>query len=285
MGTAWLRHSVGGMMDTISLGPFVLPAVLLLIIGAMAASLAAGWWAGKSRGIDVEPSLWKILVASLVGARAAFVFLYSDLYAKSPWSVLDIRDGGFVVSAGLLALIVSSAYFIHRQRAAWIPLLTAVVTGTAFWGMGLAALTLAKAAVQELPRIELARLGGGTVPINSFVGKPLVINMWATWCPPCRREMPVLRDAQGQYKDIVFIFANQGEAGDTVTRYLQSERLSLDNVLLDATMSVGRETGSLALPTTLFFNEKGVLVGRRVGELSAASLSDRLRSLRSDSPR
>lgn len=273
------------MMDTVSLGPFVFPAVLLLIAGAMAVSLAVGWLAGKSRGINVEPSLWKILVASLGGARAAFVFLYFDLYAKSPWSVLDIRDGGFIVSAGVLVLIASSAYFIRRQRKARMPLLTAVVAGTVFWGIGLASLTLAKNAVQELPRIALAWLDGGVVPINSFVGKPLVINLWATWCPPCRREMPVLRDAQGQYKDVVFIFANQGEAGDTVNRYLHSEQLSLDNVLLDSTMSMGRETGSLALPTTLFFDEKGVLVGRRVGELSSASLSDWLRSLRSSPPR
>lgn len=272
-------------MDTVSLGPFVLPVVLLLIAGAMIVSLITGWWAGKSRGINVEPSLWKILVASLVGARAAFVVLYFDLYAKSPWSIADIRDGGFVVSAGVLALIVSTGYFFYRQQAGRMPLLAAVTAGVAFWGAGLSASALAKVEVQEIPRIELARLQGGTVALNSFIGKPLVINLWATWCPPCRREMPTLRDAQRQYKDIVFIFANQGESADTVRGFLDDGQLLLDNVLLDATMSMGRETGSLALPTTLFFSEKGVLVERRVGELSAASLSDKLRSLRSGFPR
>ncbi len=272
-------------MDTVSLGPFALPVMALLIAGAMIVSLAVGWWFGKSWGLNVEPSLWKILAVSLVSARAAFVVLYFDLYAKSPLSIVDIRDGGFVVPAGVLVLIVSTAYFFYRQQAGRRLLVFAVAAGAAFWAAGLSALTLAKAEEQTLPRIELVQLQGGTVTLNTFVGKPLVINLWASWCPPCRREMPTLRDAQRQYKDIVFIFANQGESADTVRGYLDDGLLFLDNVLLDARMSMGRETGSLALPTTLFFNEKGVLVERRVGELSAASLSDRLRSLRSGPPR
>lgn len=58
------------------------------------------------------------------------------------------------------------------------------------------------------------------------------------------------------------------------------KQLSLDNVLLDSGLQVGNQIGSMALPTTLFFNEKGMLVGRRTGELSAATLAQRLDSLR-----
>lgn len=269
------------MMDTLSLGPFAFPAVPLLLAAAMSVSLAAGWWAGKSRGANVEPVLWKILVTSLLAARAAFVVEYADLYRQSPWSIVDIRDGGFAVSAGVLALLASTIYFLYRQQAARTALLAGVTAGVAVFGAGSAALTLANAGGQKLPQVELARLQGGTVSLPSFVGKPVVVNLWATWCPPCRREMPVLRDAQQQYRDVVFIFANQGEAADAVRHYLDGAGLSVDNVLLDTTRSIGQETASRALPTTLFFDAKGVLVARRVGELSAASLADRISPLRS----
>jgi thiol-disulfide isomerase/thioredoxin len=129
----------------------------------------------------------------------------------------------------------------------------------------------------------LARLDGGTVQLHSFVGKPMVVNLWASWRPPCRHEMPVLRDAQAQYRDIVFIFANQGENADAVRQYLKTEQLALDNVLLDFKLQVGRQTASMGLPTTLFFNEQGILVERRIGELSAATLAQRIESLRKPS--
>lgn len=272
-------------MDTVRLGTLVLPVVPLLIAGAMSVSLALGWWVGKPRGTDVEPALWKILVAALIGARAAFVIRYIDLYREFPWSIADIRDGGFFMAAGVLALVLSTAYFIYRKQAGRRALLTAVTAGVAVFGAGIAALTLTYTDEQRLPQVELARLRGGSVVLTSLIGKPLVINLWATWCPPCRREMPVLADAQKRYQDVVFIFANQGETADTVRRYLDTAAFSVDNVLLDTSLGMGRETGSLALPTTLFFDETGVLVERRVGELSAASLADRLRSLHLGAPR
>ncbi|HZW13154.1 MAG TPA: TlpA disulfide reductase family protein, partial [Noviherbaspirillum sp.] len=130
------------------------------------------------------------------------------------------------------------------------------------------------------PDVTLTRLDGGSVRLASFAGKLMVVNMWATWCPPCRREMPVLRDAQRRHPDIVFVFADQGESAETVRRYLESSQLKLDNVLLDPSRQLAFQTGSQGLPTTMFFDEKGKLVDRRVGGLSEASLAQRLESLR-----
>src|SRR5690606_40886240 len=62
--------------------------------------------------------------------------------------------------------------------------------------------------------LALTKLEGGEVRLPTFIGQPTVVNLWATWCPPCRREMPVLRDAQQRYPDIAFIFANQGESAE-----------------------------------------------------------------------
>ena len=85
----------------------------------------------------------------------------------------------------------------------------------------------------------------------------MVINLWASWCPPCRREMPVLAAAQKKNTDVLFIFANQGEDGSTVQNYLTRAGLTLDNVYLDSGTNFGHEVGSTALPTTLFYDPNG----------------------------
>src|SRR5687768_5894566 len=92
--------------------------------------------------------------------------------------------------------------------------------------------------------------------------------------------MPVLRDAQQANQDIIFVFANQGESAETIQSYLAAEKLELKNVLLDAQGVFPRTIGSIAMPTTLFFDKAGKLVDTRVGEVSAATLEHRMNALR-----
>ncbi|WP_459655422.1 TlpA family protein disulfide reductase, partial [Achromobacter xylosoxidans] len=69
--------------------------------------------------------------------------------------------------------------------------------------------------------------------LAAFQGKPTVVNLWASWCPPCRREMPAFEQAQAANPDIHFVFLNQGEAASTVRQYLDEHAPSLANALLD----------------------------------------------------
>src|SRR3546814_7473677 len=66
-----------------------------------------------------------------------------------------------------------------------------------------------------------------------MTGEPMVVNLWATWCPPCRREMPVLAKAQEERGDVTFVFVNQGESESEIRDYLRESHLQLSNVLLD----------------------------------------------------
>ncbi len=128
----------------------------------------------------------------------------------------------------------------------------------------------------RLPPLVMARLEGGSMALAASAGKPVVLNLWASWCGPCRREMPVLRQAQLDHPHITFIYVNQGESAPTIRAYLARANVRLDNVVLDNDMLAARALGSRALPSTYFFDRKGVLVAQRIGELSAATLAERL---------
>ena len=132
---------------------------------------------------------------------------------------------------------------------------------------------------QALPALSFTSLEGRSVNLVEFKGKPTVVNLWATWCPPCVREMPMLHQAQVDHPDVNFVFLNQGESADKVGVWLQTRKLLMRNVLMDVDRKAGAAFKHRALPTTLFFDPMGRLVSTRIGELSAATLSKRLRGL------
>jgi hypothetical protein len=94
--------------------------------------------------------------------------------------------------------------------------------------------------------------------------------------------MPVLADAQRNNPELTILFVNQGEGQGEVSRYLEAEALGLDNVLLDTGGRLGQRVGSMALPTTLFYDAEGRQVGSHLGELSRASLARALEVLKKD---
>ena len=267
-------------MDAVNLGPLAIPVrVLAPLAGVAAANLAVLWWR-RRRAVDADPALWHMLVWGFLAARAAFVLKYFDTYSAQPLSMLDIRDGGFVAFAGLLVAFAIGFEQVRRKPGLRRPLLAASLAGIAVWtGAGFAA-RLAGPAAAPLPAVALKRLDGGSVSLPELGGKPMVVNLWATWCPPCRREMPALGAAQAANPEVTFVFVNQAEQPAVVSRYLDGEGLKLANVVLDPIRSFARATDVKGYPTTLFYDSKGRLVARHMGELSPAQLRERLAALR-----
>jgi len=131
-------------------------------------------------------------------------------------------------------------------------------------------------------RPDVARLpvpDGKTSVLTDFKGKPTVVNLWATWCPPCQREMPVLQQAQAEHPEFHFLFLNQGETAGTVRAFITALGLPLRNVMLDPNGEASAEFGHGALPTTPFFDAQGRLLGAHRGELSRATLAQGLEKL------
>ncbi len=264
-------------MDAINIGPLSFSIPLLATFGAIIASTYVG--RRVARGVDVEPTLWFVILVALFVARAAFVARYAELYLAAPLGILDIRDGGFSALAGIAAALAAGAWLAWRRPAVRKPLAAAIAAGSVVLLLGTALALAPKGEAAPIPALALSGLDGRTVQLASLAGKPVVINLWASWCPPCRREMPVLRQAQLSHPEITFVFANQGETAEAVQKYLAAEHIALENVLLDPSARIGSLTGSGALPTTLFYDAKGTLVERRLGELSAATLAARLESM------
>ena len=75
------------------------------------------------------------------------------------------------------------------------------------WGFGTFALHAFEQGTR-LPEMGLRDIQGKPAALQDYVGKPLVVNLWATWCPPCRREMPVLAKAQQDNTEVNFLFVN-----------------------------------------------------------------------------
>lgn len=229
--------------------------------------------------------LLKIVLLGLLAARAFHVYLHARPYAQAPWTVVNLADGGFIVFAGFAAAIAATAWHAWRNRAVRHPLVLAVAAGFFIWGGGLNLFWLLRADQMSLPNITLASLEGKPAAVEDFIGRPIVVNLWATWCPPCQREMPLLAAAQRNHADITFLFPNQGESGQRVKQYLQAKSPGIRNVLLDHAGQFPVHVGLQALPVTLFFSNRGVLLHKHVGELSAPALEDAIIALKGNAPR
>lgn len=258
-------------MLTFTLGTFAIALNHLLLISALALATFVGWRVAKRGGENPESALFSLFLLGMLAARIGFVAVYWTHYRNDPWQVIDLRDGGFLAWPGVIAVLLATLYRGWRRPGLRRPLAFGVASGLAFWLLATFSLSIYEQGTR-LPAITLKNAAGQTVQLADYQGGPLVINLWATWCPPCRREMPVLENAQQQRPDLTFLFVNQAESMQSVATFLETQGLSLSNVLFDGGGRLGQSVGSMALPTTLFYSE-GRLLGSHLGELSEASLA------------
>ena len=116
------------------------------------------------------------------------------------------------------------------------------------------------------PDFTLNDLDGAPVSLKDFRGKVLVVNFWATWCPPCRVEMPSMQRAWAAFQNegIIFLGIDIGESEDRVVQFMAD--LGLDfPVLLDTESTVTNAWPVKGLPTTVVVDPQGRMVYRAIG--------------------
>lgn len=273
-------------MLNVQWGPLSLQVSHLLVLVSLLVAAGVGHLAGRRRKAGIVNVLSDMVWAGLLVARIAFVGTWFELYREAPWSILDIRDGGFSSWAGLTAALLLAIWRGWRHEALRRPLALGLSAGALAWAAMSGVLgTFDKVPRPALPTLALTTLAGEPTNLAALTrGKPMVVNLWASWCPPCRREMPVLAEAQQREPGVTFVFANQSEDAATALRYLNASALNLANVVLDPGAELGRAVGSTGLPTTLFYDAGGHLADTHLGELSAASLASKLNPLRTPTP-
>ena len=258
-------------MLSISLGPLSLPTTVLVLLLSVGCGLTvARIVARRSSNSAIDPLLL-VLAGALLFGRLIFVIRFADSY-DSLWQMLDFRDRGIDIAATVVAALLLLMLQFKRHPALKRAMAAGAISTTLCFSLGSAWLH-AQQQQQLLANITLESLSGYQVTLPQLAqGKPVVLNVWASWCPPCLREMPALLKAEQQNPDVSFILINLQESRATVQQYLRQHQLAFDNVLLDYRGDVASYYGAQGVPATLFFAADGKLTDAHFGELSHAIL-------------
>jgi len=122
------------------------------------------------------------------------------------------------------------------------------------------------------PDFEWTSLDGQTLRLSTYRGKVVVVNFWATWCPPCREEMPALQRVAASERDIVVLEVDLMEPGDKARSFLDSLGLDRLQPVLDGDGATTRRFGVLSLPSTFFIDKTGVIRHLELTAMSEAQI-------------
>lgn len=116
------------------------------------------------------------------------------------------------------------------------------------------------------PNFQLNNLDGKLVSLDDLRGKSVLINFWATWCPPCVSEMPYLQEIYNEWSEteLMLLAVNIGESSTKIKAFMQSRDLSLP-VLLDTKEDIAQSYNIRYIPTTFFIDKQGIIQAVNVG--------------------
>lgn len=252
-------------MNGLQLGPLVLSGDrLALIAGIFVFMIGTGLLATR---VSERFNLWStvVVVAGLVAARLGHVVTNWDYFQSEPLRALAIWQGGFQWVWVAPVIVVAVFALLKTAKERWWSA-ASVVSSALVWG----ALFNLVSTTEPLPapQMVLEQIEGEPILLSQDTGRATVVNLWATWCGPCRREMPAFQQAENSHPDVRFLFVNQGEYEDKIRDFLAQEGLVLKHVLLDPSLAVPKHYDTVGLPVTLFLQKDGTLHHVHVGEIA-----------------
>jgi len=261
-------------MNAIALGPLLISLPRLYAIGcALLLLLCARWLLGLPRR-DQQRWFTGLIIAWLIGARVGYVLLHWESYSAAPWEALKVWQPGYHGLWGMVAGLIWTAWTLRARLFAMGGAMAMLVATSSLW---LVLVTLAPLgndfATDSLPAVTLEDIDGNPVALPSLTdsGDLIIVNLWATWCPPCLREMPLLEEA-AQREGVSVVVANQGEDLLPMVRYLDEQQLEFRYALRDPSQQLMALFEAPGLPTTVLFDEQGNTLDVHVGELTRAHL-------------
>ncbi|WP_144548074.1 redoxin domain-containing protein [Bacillus sp. X1(2014)] len=125
----------------------------------------------------------------------------------------------------------------------------------------------------KAPDFELKTLTGEKIKLSNLKGKKVMLNFWATWCPPCKAEMPAMEQFSKQMpKDVVILAVNIDPQLD-VHGFVDENKITFP-ILLDAEDKVNETYQVLSIPTTYFIDSKGNIQNKYIGEMKLDDMKD-----------
>ena len=126
--------------------------------------------------------------------------------------------------------------------------------------------------------ITVYRQNGESVNLNDHIGRPIVLNFWATWCPPCVVEMPHFSKLDAETDDILFFMINltdgESETPEKVEKFLKDSGLTFKNILLDLDGEAMNAYKIHSIPMTVFIDGKGSIIDTKIGRLTEEQLRE-----------
>ena len=122
---------------------------------------------------------------------------------------------------------------------------------------------------QDSLNFSLPLTDGRNVTLSSYRGKVVILNFWATWCPPCRNEMPSMETLYQRFKNrgLELLAVNLGEDKAAVQQFIRNNKYTFP-VLLDSVQKTGRQYGISAIPASYIIDREGKIIARVVGSIS-----------------
>lgn len=125
---------------------------------------------------------------------------------------------------------------------------------------------------ERAPSFTIQTLTGETVSLEDFRGKRILLNFWATWCPPCKEEMPDMQTLYNEFKDQDFVVLAVNvtiteKSSEVVTKFVEDYDLNFP-ILMDEKGEVAHQYEILSYPTSFFIDSDGIIRKKIVGGLS-----------------
>lgn len=178
-------------------------------------------------------------------------------------SKIQGNSESFLEQFFLRKILISIVFLILGMSAAWaVPFAPKVTLESELQELGFSIPNKALASID----FSLKDLSGDTKQLSDYRGKVVFLNFWATWCGPCRTEMPSMERLYNTLKSKGFeiVAVNQGEREKTVSRFITDYDLTFD-VLLDGSQEIGSMYGARSIPTTYLIDRNGMILGMAVG--------------------
>lgn len=300
-------------MQVIQIGSLAISLKWLLLgVGILIGLFVIKFWVSKTHEGELHKRVFDLLVNTLILGffiwKGSLIILEPSIVMKSPLSLLYFTGG----SKGLiLAMIGSLIYFVFKGRKINIPnslikkiLAVTALSGLIGWTIYDFAFSQTKLdkTVQEgqtvqqnsgeigikegnkAPNFQLENIDGQKVQLSDFKGKKVILNLWATWCPPCKAEMPHMKDfyqeQKGKDVEIVAVNITTSEKNpESVEQFVKDFGLTFP-VLLDESGEIGDVYQAITIPTSYFIDTNGIIHKRIVGPMDKEMMTDLINGMK-----